>query len=98
MPRNEGFVCDWCGFNAPPASGTFRNHCPACLASKHVDGPTPGDRSETCGGLMPALEVEGVDPDSLDLVHRCEKCGFTRRNKIASDDNREVIVALMKQK
>tara|TARA_Y100000310_G_C20635958_1_gene791178 strand:+ start:1240 stop:1383 length:144 start_codon:yes stop_codon:yes gene_type:complete len=47
---------------------------------------------------MPALEVEGVDPDSLDLVHRCEKCGFTRRNKIASDDNREVIVALMKQK
>ncbi|WDF05905.1 RNHCP domain-containing protein [Shouchella hunanensis] len=33
------------------ANGSYRNHCPFCLYSKHQD-IIPGDRASTCGGLM----------------------------------------------
>lgn len=94
IPRNEGFSCESCGFSTPPARGTFRNHCPNCLTSKHVDGDIPGDRSAECGGLMPAIAIEGTI-DNLDLLHRCVLCGHEKRNKLASDDNQEAIFALL---
>lgn len=96
IPKNEGFICDICQTDVPSASGTFRNHCPNCLISKHVDDATPGDRAATCGGLMPAMAAEGSDPDNLNLVHRCQKCGKTMRNRTASDDNKETIFHLMR--
>lgn len=46
---------------------------------------------------MPAVGVEGTDPDTLDVVHRCTTCGKTMRNKIASDDNKEAIFKLLEQ-
>ncbi|MEX1112439.1 MAG: RNHCP domain-containing protein [Candidatus Andersenbacteria bacterium] len=95
IPRNEGFVCEQCQASVPPASGTFRNHCPECLASKHVDRDVPGDRLNPCQGLMPAAGVEGTDPDSLDIIHCCKVCGYQKRNRIAPDDNREQIFAIM---
>lgn len=94
IPRNEGFTCEACAIEVPPARGTFRNHCPACLTSKHVDDMIPGDRTATCGGLMPTVTIEGSDPDTLDLVQKCLTCSIVRRNRAAADDNREAILAL----
>jgi len=45
---------------------------------------------------MPAVAIEGSNLDKLDLIHRCENCEFTRRNKIAPDDNRQAIIDAMK--
>ncbi len=79
--RDEGFVCVACGGEVPPRRVTSRNHCPFCLASRHVD-VVPGDRSEHCGGTMPAVSVSGP-VGSLVLEHRCERCGIVRRNSAA---------------
>lgn len=98
IPKNDGFVCDACGIVTPPAKGTFRNHCPVCLASKHVDQEIPGDRASTCQGLMPAVTIEGTDPDKLDIIHVCEKCGKRMPNRAAPDDDKSVIFALMEKK
>jgi hypothetical protein len=89
IPRNDGFSCEQCGADVPPAQGTFRNHCPHCLTSKHVDDALPGDRAAACGGLMPTVGYEGTDPDKLDLIQECEACGKRHRNRLAPDDTKE---------
>jgi len=44
---NDAFVCAVCGFQVPPVTeGGYRNHCPRCLHSLHVD-ESPGDRAAT---------------------------------------------------
>lgn len=91
IPINDSFTCEACGCEVPPARGTFRNHCPACLTSKHVDSVLPGDRAETCGGLMPTVAYEGTDPDKLDLIQICQRCGTRRRNRTAPDDTLETL-------
>lgn len=98
IPLNEGFTCEQCGKVVPPAKSTFRNHCPFCLTSKHVDESIPGDRQSPCGGLMPATSYEGTDPDKLDLVHKCEKCGKTIRNKLAPDDDKTIVFKIKEQR
>ncbi len=95
IPRNEGFACDQCGILVPPAPGTFRNHCPVCLNSKHVDDTLPGDRAAACGGLMPAIAVEGSNPSHFDLIHECVACGKMSRNRRADDDTYEAILTLI---
>lgn len=92
IPLNEGFLCEICKADVPPAKGTFRNHCPACLNSKHVDSVLPGDRASRCSGYMSVIKVEGTDPDKLDLIHQCQTCGKISRNRTAPDDNREAII------
>lgn len=91
IPRNDGFVCEACGRNVPPAPGTFRNHCPACLTSKHVDDTLPGDRRSTCFGSMPTIAYEGTDSNRLDLIQQCNICGQVRRNRTAPDDNKQLL-------
>lgn len=95
IPRNEAFVCEVCSENVPPAKGTFRNHCPKCLTSKHVDGATPGDRTNNCGGQMAVIGIEGTNTNKLDIVHACNICGKVRRNRTANDDSKERIFALL---
>ncbi len=83
---NDAFVCAHCSNNvAPLTSGSYRNHCPQCLFSKHVD-VVPGDRRATCGGLMAPIGVEHSSKKEWVVVHRCLSCGFIRRNKAALDD------------
>lgn len=54
---NNGFVCENCGCKVRPLTkGGYRNHCPHCLYSKHVD-INPGDRASECGGLMEPVGV-----------------------------------------
>jgi hypothetical protein len=98
IPRNEGFICAACGQNVPAAQGTCRNHCPECLTSKHVDDEIPGDRAATCGGLMPTIQVEGTDPNNLDLVQQCQRCHKTGRCRTAPDDSQSTIIAILKKR
>jgi RNHCP domain-containing protein len=68
----------------PLTNGGYRNHCPVCLYSKHVD-IVPGDRESACQGLMPPVGLEHRSGKGLVVVHRCRRCGFERPNRIAAD-------------
>lgn len=86
---NEPFTCAVCGAEVLPLlNGSFRNHCPACLWSVHVD-VTPGDRAEACGGPMRPVGLVGSEGAGWQIVHRCESCGAERRNRTAEDDPRQ---------
>ncbi len=82
------FTCDVCGTNVQ--GNGYTNHCLNCGASKHVDGDHPGDRASTCHGVMEPIELQ-IKNGTEYLVHRCEKCGHTRSNKVSPNDNRETI-------
>ena len=84
--RNEGFVCKHCGAKVRPlASGSYRNHCPRCLWSRHVD-VIPGDRASQCCGMMRPIAVHANARRGWMIVHRCTRCGVVRRNKTALGD------------
>jgi len=86
---NEGFVCEHCRTQVLPlARGGFRNHCPSCLWSKHVDR-IAGDREAACKGLMEPVRVEADAKRAWMIVHRCLRCGALRRNRAALDDPRQ---------
>jgi len=81
--QNAGFVCDNCGAQVVPVDNTgYRNHCPFCLWSKHVD-VMPGDRSSTCGGLMRPDRLQYRSGKGFQIVHRCLECGAEKANVIA---------------
>ncbi len=97
--ENTGFTCQYCGQEVLPlTNGSYRNHCPFCLCSKHVD-IYPGDRESECGGKMNAVEVVYKSGKGYQLVHECQSCGHRQRNKVASDtvqpDNDGLILELM---
>jgi len=82
---NEAFQCAHCEFAVPPAPGTaVRNHCPRCLRSLHLDADVPGDRASDCGGIMDP-EAASLSEGNFRITHRCRRCGFTRRNRLATD-------------
>ncbi len=83
--ENSGFSCEYCGcLVLPLTNGSYRNHCPLCLHSKHLD-VDPGDRRSDCGGLMAPVGVEWKSGKGWQIVHRCLKCGHICRNKVARD-------------
>jgi hypothetical protein len=96
IPRNEGFTCEKCGNSVDPVKygGSYRNHCPDCLYSKHVDADIPGDRASSCGGLMAPIGVFTRRTGEHVLVHRCENCGLERFNRIAGDDDFTLVTKL----
>lgn len=85
----EEFKCGHCrAFIGPTVSGgRFRNHCPLCLWSKHVDRSHPGDRASACRSLMQPIGVTTRSNGEQMLIHRCLGCGAERRNRVAADDN-----------
>jgi DNA-directed RNA polymerase subunit RPC12/RpoP len=93
--ENTGFTCANCGKTVLPLdNGSYRNHCPFCLYSKHVD-ILPGDRRENCGGLMEPVNLRYKPGKGWQILHRCVRCGAERVNKVAAGtvqpDNIEVI-------
>ncbi|MEV6072250.1 RNHCP domain-containing protein [Nocardia sp. NPDC052001] len=84
----ESFRCVGCRLDVPiSAPGTgHRNHCPHCLASRHVDR-LPGDRAATCRARMRAVSMTVRDNGEWSLVHQCMGCGVLKMNRIAGDDN-----------
>ena len=70
-----------------------RNHCPACLWSRHVD-EEPGDRSCPCRSPMEPISIEVRRDGEWAVVHRCTGCGTLRTNRIAGDDHPLTLLAL----
>lgn len=89
MPFSRSFTCSHCGsavsLDAPGTS--HRNHCPACLWSRHLDKNAPGDRESRCAAGMEPIAVTVRGEDRWVLIHRCLDCGRLRLNKTALDDN-----------
>ena len=100
--NDNGFVCANCGFEVKPLGYSSRNHCPKCLCSLHVD-VMPGDRANTCGGIMDPIKAEIDSKKGYVIIHKCRKCGELRRNKAAydvdvqPDDLRKIIALTARQ-
>lgn len=99
---NEGFTCAHCGAEVLPLVRGFRNHCPRCLWSRHVD-IIPGDREASCRGLMRPVRIEPDGKRGWMIVHHCTRCGAIRRNRAALADPRqpdefEVMLLVMEQR
>ena len=86
--KSENFKCGNCG--ASVKGEGYRNHCPKCLWSKHVD-INPGDRDEVCKGLMRPFRVEYV------IIHKCQRCKAERKNKTAKDDDMDLVISIAKK-
>lgn len=80
-----------------------RNHCPYCLYSRHLDLWRPGDRLAACKGSMQPVGLTlkripkkyGDTSGELMLVHCCTECGKLSINRIAADDDSDVMLALL---
>jgi RNHCP domain len=96
VARNERFECGNCGRQVDLVryGGSYRNHCPHCLFSRHVDSDVPGDRASLCGGLMAPIGVFTRKGGEYVIVHRCQKCGLERFNRIAGDDDFDLVTSL----
>src|SRR5262245_29113918 len=89
---------------APEIAGVQnRNHCPACLWSRHLDWRAAGDRLAACRAAMRpiglttkrgrnkyARERDG----ELMLIHRCTACEAIVINRIAADDSAAALLEL----
>jgi len=100
--ENTGFICIHCGADVQAlTNGSYRNHCPDCLYSLHVDN-IPGDRSSDCRGVMKPDGIRYSGKKGWQIVHLCEKCGTKKVNRIAVDtiqpDNYSVINKLLDAK
>jgi len=95
LKANEGFKCKNCGRMVEPhGGGSCRNHCPFCLHSLHVDLDVPGDRESECKNLMVPVAVENNKKKGTRIKHMCKSCGFEIFNRIAPDDDWELICRL----
>ena len=103
----KGFECAHCHQWVPfdKFIGThFRNHCPFCLYSRHVDEKKSGDRYSSCHGLMEPIGLtfkkEGFDKygklrqGELMVIHQCQNCDQFSINRVAADDETEVILKI----
>lgn len=99
IARNDPFTCENCHKKVAPIKygGSYRNHCPYCLWSKHVDTNEPGDRKSICKGMMEPISVFSRRTGEYVLVQKCVKCGFERYNRIAGDDDFDKITDLVSQ-
>lgn len=94
--ENTGFDCAHCGAKVMPLSnGSYRNHCPYCLHSIHIDSIT-GDRANECFGLMKPIGVLYHSKKGWQVVHRCLKCGEKKVNRTAQDDM-DAVIDMMKR-
>ena len=95
--ENTSFTCIVCKKHVKPLqNGSYRNHCPFCLSSVHVDNIVPGDRESSCHGVMKAYKIKYNTKKGWQIVHKCMKCQSEKTNKIAegdsqSDDWREIV-------
>ncbi|SDX27036.1 RNHCP domain-containing protein [Marininema mesophilum] len=87
--ENTSFICANCNREVLPlVNGSYRNHCPFCLHSIHVD-LVPGDRLSNCYGLMQPIGIEYKSKKGYQIIFRCKKCGHMSRNKVATEDPKQ---------
>ena len=94
---NEEFICLNCGHENPKANKTCRNHCRNCLYSLHVDKDIPGDRLSTCKTLMKPYSIDQKAKKGFIIFHKCLKCGKIIPNKVADDDNQDIIIQVCQE-
>ena len=86
-----------CGARVVPVTnGSYRNHCPFCLWSLHVDNE-PGDRASTCRAPMMPVGFRH-SKKGLQLIHECTGCGKRQPNVVArgtAQDDFDAVVRLM---
>ena len=94
--EDEAFKCKQCRrfIGALPSGGHHRNHCPFCLYSLHVDDRRTGDRQSICRSRMQPIGSFQRRNGEHVLVHLCLGCGFERFNRIAADDDFELVLSL----
>jgi len=106
----KNFVCKHCGLEVKvtPFIGTnYRNHCPFCLWSTHVDWKHAQDRQAKCGEKMEPIGLTFKDekpdkygkpvPGELMVIHKCLSCGKISINRIAADDETGEILDLFEK-
>jgi hypothetical protein len=109
IENKDGFKCrsckSWVSATREVCGVNHRNHCPFCLVSLHVDQAKAGDRRSNCWSRMEAIGLTFKKtikryaqerPGELMLIHRCTGCGKIDINRIAADDNPELLYALCK--
>lgn len=100
--ENTGFLCAYCGKSVTAlTNGSYRNHCPHCLYSLHVDD-VPGDRQNCCRGKMRPVDVRYSGKKGYQIVHRCETCGAEKVNRAAFDtampDDLDKLIIIMNRR
>lgn len=95
--NDNEFICKNCGKKVEKLGYTSRDHCNFCLHSVHVD-VFPGDRLEECKGLLVPVDIEINSKKGYVVIYKCEKCGATRKNILAKDDDMEVVYEIMRNK
>ena len=77
-----------------------RNHCPACLWSRHMDWLEAGDRLSNCRAPMQPIGLTTKRSKNkyarerdgeLMLIHRCSGCAKIVINRIGGDDSTAAI-------
>ena len=96
IKNDNGFICENCGKDVPPLKYTSRNHCPYCLHSIHIDN-IPGDRANTCLGIMEPIDVEPSSKKGYIITFRCKKCKEVKRNKMADDDDYDKLLSITRK-
>lgn len=89
----ENFTCENCGQKV--RGDGYTNHCPNCLFSKHVD-IYPGDRAETCQGLMRPIGAE-ESGGAWSVIQKCLKCGKIQKNKVSPADNFDKVIEISRK-
>ncbi len=103
----QGFICVQCQqyVSCDPGSAGVqnRNHCPACLWSRHLDWRSAGDRLSVCRAAMQPIALTTKRSQNkyaserdgeLMIVHRCIACETVIINRIAADDSAAALLAL----
>lgn len=83
--QNTRFRCCRCGAEVPASTdGHYRNHCPHCLWSKHVDH-RPGDRASQCRALMEPWGLLDKGGKGWQIVHVCTVCAQRQPNRVVRE-------------
>jgi hypothetical protein len=83
-----------------------RNHCPYCLWSCHLDLFAAGDRLSACKAPMSPIgltmkkgrnKYQRESRGELMLIHACVECKALSINRIAADDDPEMVMAVFQE-
>lgn len=109
-PLNSDFYCRHCGQYVSVllalAGVHHRNHCPYCLWSRHLDLYASGDRLSACKAPMQPIGLAlkrthkkygPIQQGELLLIHRCTECGQLSLNRLAADDDDELVLEVFYQ-
>jgi hypothetical protein len=103
----QGFICVQCHqyVSCDPSSAGVqnRNHCPACLWSRHLDWRSAGDRLSVCRAAMQPIgltikhtrnKYASERDGELMVVHQCTMCAAVIINRVAADDSAAALLEI----